>query len=154
VESRRTDELDDIFDLVMKGRRGAVCFPLQQLFSALLRFLGFTVSNVRAMPALSDARTQQLAQIHARSNIAVHHRLEGCLWGPATHIILLVQVDDGRLYFCDVGYGGGASTAPVPLEHGARVGALSPSETYELRREVIPNADVDAYHHAVEGMCR
>ncbi|HYH29641.1 MAG TPA: arylamine N-acetyltransferase [Pseudonocardia sp.] len=86
--------LPDVYDKVVRRRRGGYCYELNGLFAALLRELGFGVTLVSAFP-LEDDGTQ----------------------GPAfDHLRLLVDAVDGR-WIADVGNGAGW-TRPVPRRPG------------------------------------
>jgi N-hydroxyarylamine O-acetyltransferase len=81
--------------LVVAGR-GGYCFEQNGLFAAVLRELGFSVTNLAA-------------RVHYRTT---HIR-------PRTHRTSLVEVDGERL-LVDVGFGASGPFVPVPLD-GARV---------------------------------
>ena len=79
-------EIDDVFDKIVRRRRGGFCFELNGLFCALLEALGF---ECRA--------------------IAVRVLFEG-EFPPTGHRSTIVTLADGKRVVCDVGFGG-----PTPL---------------------------------------
>ena len=76
---------------LVKGGRGGYCFEQNLLFSAVLRQLGFSVSQLAAR---------------------VRYRTTAIL--PRTHMLLLVEVD-GEPWVADVGFGAEGLLLPVPL---------------------------------------
>jgi N-hydroxyarylamine O-acetyltransferase len=81
---------------LVDGGRGGYCFEHNGLFSAALKALGFTVTDLAA-------RVQW-----GRAEAAM---------GPRTHRLVLVQMEDG-LYQADVGFGGNTQIAPLRFETG------------------------------------
>lgn len=86
--------LDDLFDKLVRRRRGGYCFEMNGLFAAVLIALGFSV-------------TRHLAR--------VYH--EGFDNSGKTHMVLLVAAD-GQQWICDVGFGGNGLVAPLLFEEG------------------------------------
>ncbi len=91
--------VEDLFDKIVRRRRGGYCFELNSLMLAFLRALGF------------DAY------------IVTVHLLRDFVPPPAHCAV--VCVIDGEKYFCDVGYGGPVPDGCVKyggsLSHGYRV---------------------------------
>lgn len=79
-------EIGDVFDKIVRRRRGGFCFELNGLFCALLEALGF------------ECRV-----------IAVRVLFEG-EFPPIGHRSTIVTLADGKRVVCDVGFGG-----PTPL---------------------------------------
>ena len=90
---------NDLFDKIIRRRRGGYCFELNSLFCAFLRALGY------------DAY------------IVVVHLLHGFTPPPA-HCAIICVIDNEK-YFCDVGYGGPVPDGCVKYDgsfyHGYRV---------------------------------
>jgi len=76
---------------LVKDRRGGYCFEQNLLFSAVLRQLGFSVTNLAAR---------------------VRYRTTTLL--PRTHMLLLVELA-GERWLADVGFGADGLLLPVPL---------------------------------------
>lgn len=86
--------LDDLFDKLVRRRRGGYCFEMNGLLAAVLTALGFSV-------------TRHLAR--------VYH--EGFDNSGKTHMVLLVAADSQQ-WLCDVGFGGNGLVAPLLFEEG------------------------------------
>ena len=89
-------DLASIQAKLVAGGRGGYCFEHNGLFSAVLKALGFRVTDLAA-------RVQW-------------GRPEGAL-GPRTHRLSRVETEDGP-YQVDVGFGGITQTAPLRFEAG------------------------------------
>ncbi|HIS40507.1 MAG TPA: arylamine N-acetyltransferase [Candidatus Aphodovivens avistercoris] len=89
--------MNDMFDKIIRGKRGGFCFELNALFHELLAETGFQVSAVLGR-SLKDA---------------------GYVF-PITHRAMIVTLGGERL-FCDVGYGGPMPPCAIPLEDGCEV---------------------------------
>lgn len=76
---------------LVKGRRGGYCFEQNLLFAAVLRQLGFSVSQLAAR---------------------VRYRTTALL--PRTHMLLLVDLT-GEPWLADVGFGAEGLLLPVPM---------------------------------------
>ena len=90
-------DLGSIQAKLVGGGRGGYCFEHNGLFAAVLRALGFRVTEMAA-------RVQW-------------GRPEG-LVGPRTHRFSRVETEDGP-YHADVGFGGNTQTTPLKFEAGA-----------------------------------
>jgi N-hydroxyarylamine O-acetyltransferase len=77
---------------LVKDRRGGYCFEQNLLFSAILRELGFSVTNLAAR---------------------VRYRTTALL--PRTHMLLLVDLA-GERWLADVGFGAEGLLLPVPMQ--------------------------------------
>ncbi len=88
-------EEDALFDKIVTRHRGGYCFELNTLFCRLLREIGFDAFCVR-----------------------VRILLDREVLPPQTHCGILVQLD-GKVWFCDVGFGGPAPIGAVCLDGGA-----------------------------------
>ncbi len=93
-------DIGSIQDKLVRGRRGGYCFEHNHLFSAVLKALGFEVTDLAA-------RVQW-------------NRPEGAAT-PRTHRLVKVRTFEG-VYQADVGFGGLTQTAPLRLEAGAEDG--------------------------------
>ncbi|WP_296558401.1 arylamine N-acetyltransferase [uncultured Acetobacterium sp.] len=87
-------ELDDLFEKMVKNRRGGYCFEMNSLFAAVLTEMGFSL-------------TRHLARVY-------HGGFDN---SGKTHMVLLVQAD-GQKWVCDVGFGGNSLAAPLLFEEG------------------------------------
>ncbi len=85
-------EEEELFEKVVRRRRGGYCFELNTLFLALLRTLGFT-----AYP------------------VAVRVLWNRDILPPVSHMALVARLPDGK-YLCDVGYGGPGPKGVLRLE--------------------------------------
>jgi arylamine N-acetyltransferase len=123
------------FHAIVQQRRGGYCFVCNSLFSALLRHLGFTVSEVGA-------------RVNGARNTAASDN--GYQWTGISHMALLVDVEDDR-FLCDVGFGGGGSEHPVKLRDASQMRSVTASESFELRNETLPGADPVAFRDLPKG---
>ena len=91
--------IEDLFDKIVRHRRGGYCFELNSLFCAFLRALGY------------------------KADIVVVHLLRDFTPPPA-HCAVICDID-GEKYFTDVGYGGPVPDGCVRYDgqfhHGYRV---------------------------------
>ncbi|KAJ7287234.1 arylamine N-acetyltransferase 1 [Mycena rebaudengoi] len=91
---------------------GGYCWANNPTFAALLRSLGFRVSEVAAKVfknwAPLDPRDTDLRD----------------RWGTITHLVLIVDwPGSGERFVLDVGFGGGGCPIPIPLRDGATLKA-------------------------------
>jgi len=84
-------DIESLQDKMVRNRRGGYCFEHNLLFSAVLKELGFSV-------------TQLAARVRYRSN-----RIP-----PRTHMLLLVDID-GSQFIADVGFGAEGLLLPIPF---------------------------------------
>jgi N-hydroxyarylamine O-acetyltransferase len=96
---------------LVAAERGGYCFEQNLLFSHVLRALGFTVTALAARV------------VWERTTPGV---------GARSHMLLLVDLDDGR-YLSDVGFGGLTPTGPLRLVPGAE--QVTPHETFRVLEE-------------------
>lgn len=108
-------ELDGIVAKLVTGRRGGYCFEHNTLLAAVLRQLGFKVTELGARV-----------------------RLSGRLL-PRTHMCLLVEAE-GRSFLADVGFGA-ELLGPVPLrvgceheQYGRRYRLIREAQLWVLQR--------------------
>ena len=101
-------EASDLFDKMVRRKRGGYCFELNGLFAALLRELGFQV-----MPVMGRVLIRPLA------HYLITHR---------ANIVLA----DGHRYLADVGFGGPMPAFAPLLEDGAT--RTEQSHTFTLHR--------------------
>ena len=87
----------DVFDKVIRGKRGGCCFELNGIFYALLKETGFDVT-----PCVGRSLKNR-----------------GYVY-PFTHRATIVEID-GERFFCDVGYGGPMPPCAVPLVDGLEI---------------------------------
>ncbi|MFF0624531.1 arylamine N-acetyltransferase [Streptomyces sp. NPDC004296] len=94
---------------MVRQRRGGYCYEQNLLYAAALERLGFRVSGLGARIRMGEDKVR-----------------------PVTHALLKVELD-GTEWITDVGFGGEALLAPIPLRDGAeeRQGAW----TFGLVRE-------------------
>lgn len=85
---------DDLFDKIVRRRRGGYCYELNSLLALLLEEIGFEVTRVRGAVGPRDADLPE--------------------W--ANHLALLVRAG-GRTWLADAGLGDGF-LHPLPLEPG------------------------------------
>jgi len=96
---------------LVEAGRGGYCFEHNLLFLHVLRELGFTVTALAAR---------------------VMWERPADMLGPRTHMLLLVDLDEGR-YLCDVGFGGLTPTGPLHLTPGTE--QATPHETFRVWEE-------------------
>ncbi|KAJ7647658.1 arylamine N-acetyltransferase 1 [Roridomyces roridus] len=120
------------FDRIVRLHAGGYCWANNPTFAALLRGLGFRVSEVSAKVYKNWANLDTLDKI-------VRNR-----WGTITHVVLVVDwPGSGDRYVLDVGFGGGGCPIPMPLRNGATVLGLNPYEAWTLRHEPLPHDPED-----------
>jgi N-hydroxyarylamine O-acetyltransferase len=103
-------DLDALEAKLVDSKRGGYCFEQNGLFALVLEEIGLSVSRLAARVVWGldpDERWRN----------------------PRTHMVLLVDVDDGR-YLCDVGFGGVTPTAPLRLDTERE--QVTPHETFRL----------------------
>ncbi|MFJ8674959.1 arylamine N-acetyltransferase [Streptomyces sp. NPDC093589] len=88
-------DLETLQAKLVRARRGGYCYEHNLLYAAALDRLGFHVSGLGARIRLGDDRLR-----------------------PVTHALLKVELSDGA-WITDVGFGGEALLAPLPLRDGA-----------------------------------
>ncbi len=86
--------VEQVFEKVVRQRRGGYCFELNSLFCHLLKCLGFEAFACRSRI------------LRGKDYVP-----------PVLHRGNLVRLNDG-LYYCDVGYGGPQPGASVKVEEG------------------------------------
>lgn len=101
-------EEEELFDKIVRKRRGGYCFELNTLLLLLLEALGFSVYP-----------------------IAVRVRWNKTILAPISHMALVVRLDR-RKYLCDVGYGGPGPKGLLCLEESVQRVA---GETFRVSRE-------------------
>eukprot|EP00127_Corallochytrium_limacisporum_P000419 Clim_evm114s11 gene=Clim_evmTU114s11 len=84
-------ERDTIVKKVIEHKRGGYCFELNQLLAWVLQEIGFSVACSKAR-VVRKGRTQ-----------------------PHTHIIILVDLEDGSRFLVDVAFGAFSPAGPVPF---------------------------------------
>lgn len=100
--------ITDLFDKVIRHKRGGYCFELNSLFFTLLKELGYDVTPI----------------------VGRSMKNRGFVY-PFTHRATIVELDGQRL-FCDVGYGGPMPPCAVPLIDGHEVS--SHGQTFRVER--------------------
>ena len=88
-------EIPALYDKVVLRRRGGYCYELNALFTRLLLDLGF------------DARSVFCRVVRGRDFLP-----------PCAHRAVVVALE-GRLYFCDVGFGGPMPAGALQIADGA-----------------------------------
>ncbi|KAJ7733545.1 arylamine N-acetyltransferase 1 [Mycena maculata] len=120
------------FDRIVRRHAGSYCWGNNPTFAALLRGLGFRVSEVATKVFKNWANLDPLDTIVKDK------------WGTITHIVLVADwPGSGERYVLDVGFGGGGCPIPMPLRDGATVAGLNPYEAWTLRYEPLPHEPAD-----------
>jgi N-hydroxyarylamine O-acetyltransferase len=101
-----------LFEKIILNCRGGYCFELNGLFLKLLQAIGFTCFASTARITIG------------RDYVT-----------PPTHEIIWVRID-GKLYLCDVGYGGPAPLCPLELAFDREFAARS-GYTYRFTRSPL-----------------
>ncbi|KAJ7818194.1 arylamine N-acetyltransferase 1 [Mycena olivaceomarginata] len=115
------------FERIVNHHAGGYCWANNPTFAALLRGLGFRVSEVAAKVFKNWANLDP-------TDTVVKDK-----WGTITHIVLVVDwTGSGERYVLDVGFGGGGCPIPIPLRDGATVAGLNPFEAWTIRHEPLP----------------
>ncbi|KAN0069250.1 hypothetical protein V8E54_012879 [Elaphomyces granulatus] len=103
-------EIDIIYESIVIRRRGGTCLQVHQLFSKLLRSLGFQTYNT-------------VARVNAPASIEADLTLDkpNVTYGPWTHLNTIVRIGK-RDYVVDPSFYQFGSPFPVPLVHDESVG--------------------------------
>lgn len=99
---------ESLYKKIVHNKRGGYCFEMNGLFSAVLKELGFKVSDLLARGAYQGIFTAKL------------------------HQALLVEIEDER-WLVDVGFGNEGLTAPLLLQEG--IDQPQFTQTYRLLKE-------------------
>lgn len=105
-------EIPDLFDKIVRHRRGGYCFELNALYGWLLRQLDFTVTDY----------------------VARFWRDEPNPPPKLRHHVLKVETAEGS-YLCDVGVGGIVPLLPIKMEDGLE--QRQGNECYKLGRDPV-----------------
>jgi N-hydroxyarylamine O-acetyltransferase len=89
-------DIDNLYDKIVKRRRGGYCFELNRLFGWLLLEMGYGVTNYVAR--------------YFRGESGIPKR---------RHHVLRVECADKKEYLCDVGVGAVIPMCPIPYQNGA-----------------------------------
>ncbi|KAJ6495770.1 arylamine N-acetyltransferase 1 [Mycena vitilis] len=120
------------FDRIVGQHAGGYCWANNPTFAALLRGLGFRVSEVATKVFKNWA------------NLDPADKVIKDKWGTITHLVLIVDwPESADRYVLDVGFGGGGCPIPVPLCDGATVAGLNPFEAWTIRNEPLPHDPAD-----------
>ncbi|KAJ7209729.1 arylamine N-acetyltransferase 1 [Mycena pura] len=120
------------FNRIVQQHAGGYCWANNPTFAALLRGLGFRVSECAAKVF------KNWANLDPRDTVVRDK------WGTFTHIVLVVDWAGGAArYVLDVGFGGGGCPIPMPLRDGATVLGLNPFEAWTMRHEPFPHEPED-----------
>ncbi|KAJ6589817.1 arylamine N-acetyltransferase 1 [Mycena vulgaris] len=120
------------FARIVLSHAGGYCWANNPTFAALLRGLGFRVSEV------ATKVFKNWANLDPRDTVVKDK------WGTITHLVLVVDwTESGERYVLDVGFGGGGCPIPMPLRDGATVSGLNPYEAWTLRHEPLPHDPAD-----------
>jgi N-hydroxyarylamine O-acetyltransferase len=106
---------DDLFDKIVRRRRGGFCYELNGAFALLLEALGYQV-------------TRAGARVYG----------DGHLGPPFDHLALLVTAPAGGTWLADVGFG---THSTYPLLFTSRAEQPDPGGSFLLRD--LPDGDVD-----------
>lgn len=130
-------ELDDLFQKIVIEHRGGYCFEMNGLFSAVLKAMGFQVTN-------------HLARVYNK----------GFENSGKTHRVLLVEADNQK-WICDVGFGGNGLVAPIRFEEGVeqehfyRTHRIMADSKYGYRLEFKTDGDfLPIYAFTLEECCQ
>ncbi|MFF2805599.1 arylamine N-acetyltransferase [Streptomyces sp. NPDC058000] len=106
-------DLEALQAKMVRQRRGGYCYEQNLLYAAALERLGFRVSGLGARIRMGEDKVR-----------------------PVTHALLKVELD-GAEWITDVGFGGEALLAPLPLRDGVedRQGAWTFGLVYEKETE-------------------
>ncbi|GAA6016531.1 hypothetical protein JCM11491_002352 [Sporobolomyces phaffii] len=97
-------------------RRGGYCFLLNGAYPALLRALGFNVSEC-------------LARVNMIRKDPATHRVD---WEALSHQVSIVDWQgSGARYLSDVGFGTGTAF-PIPMRDGSEVASIPSTDVYRL----------------------
>ncbi|MET0415480.1 MAG: arylamine N-acetyltransferase, partial [Actinoplanes sp.] len=108
---------DDLYDKIVRRRRGGFCYELNGTFALLLEELGYTVTRLAARV----------------------HGAEGRLGPPYDHLALVVTAPDGDgPWLVDVGFG---SHSTYPLRFDSRDEQTDPAGRFQLAD--TPDGDID-----------
>jgi N-hydroxyarylamine O-acetyltransferase len=125
-------ELDSLQDKLVRRRRGGYCYEHASLFAAVLESIGARV-------------WRHAARVRLRSPLPVT---------PRTHMLLQVEVDEGR-FLVDPGFGGPGPRVPLPA--GIEIEERTPSGHFRLRETPshweLSRLDPDEqalYHYSLE----
>ncbi|KAF8178605.1 arylamine N-acetyltransferase 1 [Mycena galopus ATCC 62051] len=120
------------FERIVTHHAGGYCWANNPTFAALLRGLGFRVS---------EAATKVFKNW---ANLDPTDTVVKDKWGTITHVVLVVDwTASGERYVLDVGFGGGGCPIPMPLRDGATVAGLNPFEAWTIRHEPFPHEPAD-----------
>ncbi|KAH7124690.1 hypothetical protein EDB81DRAFT_730966 [Dactylonectria macrodidyma] len=111
-------DANDLFDKIVKKRRGGYCFENNTFFGAILRSIGFHVYGVIC-----------------RITTATRGVFDGS-WRSMSHMANIVIID-GMRYLVDVGYGVDGPCSPLPLDSGDIRSGL-PGQQLRLEHKNLP----------------
>ncbi|KAF7298065.1 UPF0029 domain-containing protein [Mycena chlorophos] len=125
--------LHPAYHRIVNLHAGGYCWANNPVFAALLRGLGYRVSECAAKVFKGWANMDP-------NGPKVKNR-----WGTYTHIVLVVDwAGSEERYVLDVGFGGGGCPIPVPLRDGATVLGLNPYEAWTIKHEPFPHEPEDS----------
>ncbi|KAJ7072645.1 arylamine N-acetyltransferase 1 [Mycena amicta] len=117
---------------IVELHAGGYCWANNPVFAALLRGLGYRVSECATKVFKNWANLDPAGPV-------VKNR-----WGTFTHVVLVVDWKGStERYVLDVGFGGGGCPIPMPLRDGATVLGLNPFEAWTIRHEPFPHEPED-----------
>lgn len=123
-------QADQAFNNIIKERRGGYCWSLNSCFARLLITLGYQVSQ---LPARVFSHRNQDPNV------------VGYSWAPLCHECLLVETQSGK-FLCDVGFGGGSSAYPIPLQENLEIETLTLGEKFRIVQEKCLGLDDNSTH--------
>lgn len=106
---------DALYQRIVVGRRGGICYELNELFRWLLTKLGAKADRLAARVVAPD----------------------GTLGPPGDHMPLLMSLEEGP-HLVDVGFGGDVIWSPLPLDGTPQEG---PEGAWRLAQSDRPSAD-------------
>ncbi|PLW50214.1 hypothetical protein PCANC_12744 [Puccinia coronata f. sp. avenae] len=121
-------DCDVAFNNIIRERRGGYCWSLNSCFARLLLSLGFQVSQLPARVFYYRNQNPETT---------------GYAWTPLCHTCLTVDTETGK-FVCDVGFGGGSSAYPIPLEMKREIETLTAGEKFRIVDEKCINVDASS----------
>ncbi|EPS38350.1 hypothetical protein H072_8036 [Dactylellina haptotyla CBS 200.50] len=121
-------DISYIFNKVIRRKRGGYCMELNTLFSHLLATLGY---NTWLAPArVSRERT---GNVDDRNFHGI------------SHVVNLIEFDNGKIYLVDVAYGGPTIVQPMELFEGNTKDSIG-AEKHRLIKATIPELRMKKPH--------
>lgn len=97
---------DDLFERLIRQKRGGYCYETSELLYHALKYIGFTVARISAYVLLCPA-IDEIEQIQKRKE-------------PSTHNLLIVYIDD-TIWLLDPGFATGSLHCPLQVIIGENI---------------------------------